>query len=284
MENSVQEAFTEVMTLLTTYGLDVVGALAMLFVGWFLSGWARRAVDQGLSKFDSFDVTLRTFFASLAKYLVIVVTIVAVLNQFGVETTSLIAVLGAAGLAIGLALQGTLSNVAAGVMLLIFRPFKVGDFIDAGGISGTVKGITLFVTELATPDNVQIIAPNAQLWGTAVKNYSFHSTRRVDFLLGIAYEDEIDKAIAAINDVIAGDSRAHKDPEPLVVVSELADSSVNLTIRIWVDAGDYWPLKFDLTKAFKERLDAEGVSIPYPQRTVHVESGGPGKLAVEAAE
>ena len=284
MENSIEEAFTEVMTLLTTYGLDVVGALAMLVVGWFLAGWARRAVNQGLSNFESFDVTLRTFFASLAKYLVIIVTIVAVLNQFGVETTSLIAVLGAAGLAIGLALQGTLSNVAAGVMLLIFRPFKVGDFIEAGGVSGTVKGITLFVTELATPDNVQIIAPNAQLWGTAVKNYSFHATRRVDFLLGIAYEDEIEKAIAAVNDVIAGDSRALKDPEPLVVVSELADSSVNLTIRIWVNAGDFWPLKFDLTRAFKERLDAEGISIPYPQRTVHVESDGPGKLAVEAAE
>ncbi len=284
MEKSIEEAFTEVMTLLTTYGLDVVGALAMLVVGWFLAGWARRAVNQGLSNFESFDVTLRTFFASLAKYLVIIVTIVAVLNQFGVETTSLIAVLGAAGLAIGLALQGTLSNVAAGVMLLIFRPFKVGDFIEAGGVSGTVKGITLFVTELATPDNVQIIAPNAQLWGTAVKNYSFHATRRVDFLLGIAYEDEIEKAIAAVNDVIAGDSRALKDPEPFVVVSELADSSVNLTIRIWVNAGDFWPLKFDLTRAFKERLDAEGISIPYPQRTVHVESDGPGKLAVEAAE
>ena len=284
MEDSIQSAVTEVTTLLTTYGLDVVGALAILFVGLFLSGWAKRAVERGLSKFERFDVTLRTFFASLAKYLVIIITVVAVLNQFGVQTTSLIAVLGAAGLAIGLALQGTLSNVAAGVMLLIFRPFKVGDFIDAGGVTGTVKGVTLFVTELATPDNVQIVAPNSQLWGSAVMNYSYHPTRRVDFLIGIAYEDDIDKAISAINSVIDADSRPLKDPEPMVVVSELADSSVNLTIRVWVNAGDYWPLKFDFTKAFKERLDAEGISIPYPQRTVHVESGGPGKLAVEAAE
>ena len=284
MEESIREAVTEAMTLLTTYGLDVIGAIAILVIGWLLSGWARRAVDRGLSKFDKFDVTLRTFFASLAKYLVIIITVVAVLNQFGVQTASLIAVLGAAGLAIGLALQGTLSNVAAGVMLLIFRPFRVGDFIEAGGISGTVKAVTLFVTELATPDNVHIVAPNAQLWGTAVKNYSFHPTRRVDFVLGIAYEDSMDQAITAVRAVIDADSRALKDPEPMVVVSELADSSVNLTIRIWVNAADYWPLKFDLTKAFKERLDAEGISIPYPQRSVHMASGGSEKIAAEAAE
>ena len=284
MESTFQETVTEVTTLLTSYGLDVVGAIVILIVGWTLSGWARRAVDRGLAEFDKFDLTLRTFFASLARYLVIVVTAVAVLNQFGVQTASLIAVLGAAGLAIGLALQGTLSNVAAGVMLLIFRPFRVGDYIEAGDISGTVKGVTLFVTELATPDNVRVVAPNARLWGTAVKNYSFHPTRRVDFLLGIAYEDDMDQAIAAVRSVIDADGRALKDPEPMVVVSELAASSVNLTVRIWVNAGDYWPLKFDLTKAFKARLDAEGISIPYPQRSLHIASGGSEKIAAKAAE
>ena len=210
------------------------------------------------------------FFGSLVKYVIIAITIIAVLNRFGVETTSLVAVVGAAGLAIGLALQGTLSNVAAGVMLLLFRPFKVGDYIEAAGLAGTVKSISLFVTEMATPDNVQIIAPNAQLWGAAVKNFSFHETRRVDLLIGIAYEDDIDKAMAAIHAVVGADSRSHDDPAPMVAVAELADSSVNLTVRVWCQAGDYWGLKFDLTKAVKERLDAEGITIPFPQVQTHV--------------
>ncbi|WP_340117600.1 mechanosensitive ion channel domain-containing protein [Pelagibius sp. 7325] len=268
-EQSFEELWTMVVALVTSYGLSVIGAIVILVVGFVIAGWVRRSVEKGLSKFRKVDETLRSFFSSLAYYAVIVFTIIAVLSQFGVETTSFIAVLGAAGLAIGLALQGTLSNVAAGVMLLLFRPFKVGDYIDGGGLAGTVKSISLFVTELATPDNVQIIAPNSQLWGSAIKNYSFHPTRRVDIALGIAYEDEIDKALAAIVEEAKKDSRVLGDPEPMAAVTDLGDSSVNFTVRVWCNAADYWPLKFDLTKNLKNRMDAEGITIPYPQRTVH---------------
>lgn len=258
-----------VMAVVTTYGLSVVGAIVILVVGFVIAGWVKGSVSKALSKFQRVDQTLRGFFSSLAYYGVIIFTIIAVLSQFGVETTSFIAVLGAAGLAIGLALQGTLSNVAAGVMLLLFRPFKTGDYIEGGGLAGTVKDISLFVTELATPDNVQIIAPNSQIWGDAIKNYSFHPTRRVDIVIGIAYEDEIDKAIAAIVDEAKKDSRVHADPAPMAAVTDLGDSSVNFTVRLWCNAGDYWPLKFDMTKNLKNRMDAEGITIPYPQRTMH---------------
>jgi len=269
MEQSIGDLYTMVVALVTTYGLSVIGAIVILIVGFVIAGWVRGSVSKGLNKFKRVDETLRGFFSSLAYYAVVIFTIIAVLSQFGVETTSFIAVLGAAGLAIGLALQGTLSNVAAGVMLLLFRPFKTGDYIEGGGLAGTVKNISLFVTELATPDNVQIIAPNSQLWGDAIKNYSFHPTRRVDIVLGIAYEDEIDKAIAAIVDEAQKDSRVHSDPAPMAAVTDLGDSSVNFTVRVWCNAGDYWPLKFDLTKNLKKRMDAEGITIPYPQRTLH---------------
>ena len=270
MEQTVKDAANQITEIVTTYGLDVVGAIVILIIGLMFAGWAQRATQKALGKVDKFDATLRGFFASIVKYFVIVIVVLAVLNQFGVQTTSLIAVLGAAGLAIGLALQGTLSNVAAGVMLLIFRPFKIGDFIDAGGQTGSVHALTLFVTELNTPDNVHILVPNAQIWGSAIKNFSFNATRRVDLLIGIAYEDDIGKAMESINDVIGKDDRVHADPAAMIAVSELADSSVNLVVRVWCDAGNYWPVKFDLTKAIKERLDTDNISIPYPQRQIHM--------------
>ena len=272
-------AAEKVMELITTYAFDVVGALILLIVGWMIAGWAARTISNVLSKTDKVDVTLRGFLASLVKYIILIFTGVAVLNQFGVQTTSIIAVLGAASLAIGLALQGTLSNVAAGVMLLLFRPFKVGDYIEAGGQAGTVKSISLFVTEMATPDNVQILAPNSQMWGSAVKNYSFHPTRRVDMVLGIAYEDDVEKALGIVEQMAAADERVHDDPAPQIVIGELADNSVNIVIRLWCDAGNYWPLKFDMTKALKQRMDKEGISIPYPQRTVHVVGGSQATIA-----
>ena len=260
----------QVVLLITTYGLDVVGAIAILIVGWIAAGWASRLIDRALGKSAKFDQTLRGFFASFVRYFVMTFTVLAVLSQFGVQTASLIAVFGAAGLAIGLALQGTLSNVAAGVMLLIFRPFKAGDFVEAGGQAGTIKGINLFVTEFATPDNVQILVPNAQIWGSAVKNYSFNPTRRIDLVVGIAYEDKIERGLTLAEQVANTDSRVHKDPAAFVAVTELADSSVNLLVRVWCDAGDYWGVKFDLTRALKEKFDQEGISIPYPQQTVHM--------------
>jgi len=270
MEDRITEAYGAIVEHVATYGLDVLGAVTILVVGMMFAGWAQRATRRGLSRLSRLDETLRVFFASIVKYTIIIFVILAVLNQFGVQTTSLIAVLGAAGLAIGLAVQGTLSNVAAGVMLLIFRPFKVGDFIDAGGQAGTVRELGLFLTEMNTPDNVRISVPNASIWGAAIKNYSFNATRRVDLVVGIAYGDDINKAIASINTVITGDERSHTEPAPLIAVSELADSSVNLVIRVWCDSGDYWPLKFGLTKAIKERLDSDGITIPFPQREVHM--------------
>lgn len=270
MEQSVMNTADQIVAIITEYGLDVVGAIAILIVGWIASQWVHASVAKALGRSKKVDAMLCGFFASLAKYLVLIFTGLMVLSQFGVQTASLIAVLGAAGIAVGLALQGTLSNVAAGVMILIFRPFKIGDYVEAGGKAGTVQAVTLFITEMATPDNVQIIVPNSQIWGSSVVNYSFHDTRRVDLSLGISYEDNIGMAVAAINQTIAADERVLKEPEPMVAVSELANSSVNFVIRIWCKAADYWPLKFDMTRALKEKMDSEGISIPYPQRTVHM--------------
>ena len=197
----MEDAVKQGIALLTTYGLRIIGAIIILIIGRMIAAWAYKGVDRWLTKTGKVDATLRPFLASLARYFVLIVTVLAVLSQFGIETTSLIAVFGAAGLAIGLALQGTLSNIAAGVMLLIFRPFKTGDYVEAAGIAGTVQSITIFVTELATPDNVQILAPNSQVWGAIVKNYSHHSTRRVDLVMGIDYGDNIDKAIETVQAV-----------------------------------------------------------------------------------
>ncbi len=270
MENSAQHLTDLVIGLIATYGVNVVGAFVVLIVGLIAAGWLRRVVQRMLRRTGRVEETLTRFLGSLVKYAVIAFTVIAVLQQFGVEATSLVAVFGAAGLAIGLALQGTLSNVAAGVMLLLFRPFKVGDFIEAGGHAGSVKIVSLFTTELATGDNVQIIIPNGAIWGSAIKNFSFNDTRRVDLLMGIDYGDNIDTAIATIKRVIGEEVRALTDPEPLVAVSELADSSVNLVVRVWVNASDYWAVRFDLTKQLKEQLEADGISIPFPQRVVHM--------------
>lgn len=272
MEEEFALAYAQVMTVVATYGLSVLAAIAILIAGLVLAGWAERSAERALGRVRQIDAALRSFIGSLVKYLILAITLLAVLSEFGIQTASLLAVFGAVGLAVGLALQGTLSNLAAGVMLLLFRPFRAGDYIVSGSLSGTVKSITLFTTELATPDNVQVIAPNSDLWGTPIMNYSFHTTRRLDLVVGIGYGDDIGKARKALLALLADEGRVHRDPEPQVVVSGLGDSAVELTLRFWCDAGDYWPLKFDLTQATKERLDAEGISIPFPQRTVHTVS------------
>lgn len=251
------------------YATNFVAAIAIFIFGlWFAGFVKRRIIALGL-KYDTLDVTLFTFLGMFARYVIIALTLVVVLSQFGVQTTSLIAVLGAAGLAIGLALQGTLSNVAAGLMILFLRPYKVGDYIEAGGESGTVKLISLFTTELATADNIQIFIPNAALWGSAIRNFSHHRTRRVEIIMGISYDDDINKAMKTLQGVIAKDERINKTPEPFIAVGELADSSVNLKVRVWVNNKNYWPVTFDLTKAFKEEFDKKGISIPYPTQTVY---------------
>ena len=270
MGDSAQQIADEIVKLLTTYGLDVVGAVVILIVGRIAAGWAERFVVRRLGRSERVDQTLTTFFGNLVRYTVLIFTVLAVLDQFGVQTASLLAVFGAGALVIGLALQGTLSNVAAGVMLLIFRPFKMGDYVEAAGHGGTVKALSLFVTELATPDNVQILIPNGQVWGSSIVNYSHHATRRVDIVMSIAYDDSIEAAMGTCRNVIADEPRIHADPEPFIGVGELADSSVNLVLRLWCDAGDYWPVKFDMTRKLKERFDADGLTIPFPQRDVHL--------------
>ena len=267
----------EIANILTIYGMDVLGAFAILVIGLWFSGRAGHLIERTLEKSGRVDATVSKFFSNFAKYLVLVVTVVATLNQFGVQTTSLLAVLGAAGLAIGLALQGTLSNVAAGVMLLICRPFKVGDYVDAGGHSGTVKQLAMFFTELATSDNIRIIVPNAQIWGNSIQNFSTNDTRRVVIVVGISYDDDIEKAIEYIRSVINDDSRILFDPAPYVAFSELADSSVNLVARVWVENSDYSSVKSDLGKGIKQTFDENGITIPFPTKTVISQTPFPSK-------
>jgi small conductance mechanosensitive channel len=266
----IDGALAQVTGLVTQYGLSVLGGVVTLILGWVAANWLSRGTHRGLGRVKRVDETLRGFFASLVKYVVLAFVIIAVLNQFGVQTASLIAIFGAAGLAVGLALQGTLSNIAAGVMLLIFRPIKVGQYVEVAGHAGTVADINLFTVELATPDNVQIVIPNANVWGQSVVNYSHHDTRRADFTLGIAYSDSIEEAMSTINDVLAQETRGLPDPAPQVVVGALGASSVDIVVRLWVKAEDYWTVRFDLTKAFKEAFDAAGITIPFPQREVHI--------------
>jgi len=271
VQDALQEVYVELAALVTSYGLEVLGAIVMLIVGLWLSGWAKRATHGGLSRVRRVDATLRSFFANLVKYVVLAMTMIAVLNQFGVQTASLIAVLGAAGLAIGLALQGTLSNVAAGVMLLLFRPLGVGQFVEAGGTMGTVKDINLFFTELATLDNLKVIVPNSAIWGSNITNYSEYPTRRIDIVMGIAYGASIDDAMAIFRGIFEAESRVLADPAPAMFVTNLGASSVDITVRLWCAAGDLWVLKTDLNKRFKEALDAGGIDIPFPQMTVHMD-------------
>ena len=261
---------------LGTYGpliVSAIKALIILVIGWMVAGAASGWVRRRVLKHPNIDDTIGSFVASIVRWVLLLVVLIAVLGLFGIEATSLVAVLGAATLAIGLALQGTLSDVAAGFMLIVFRPYKLGQFVDIGGTSGTVKDLNLFITELVTPDNVQIIVPNGQAWGSIIKNFSAHDTRRLDLGFGIDYGDDIDRAMAIILDLATADERVHDDPAPWVRVANLGDSSVDLGVRLWCDSGDYWELKFHMTKAVKEGFDAQGISIPYPHQ-VEIQKAG----------
>ena len=270
MDKEVQEVVDQVIEIITIYGIDVIGALAILILGWMIAGWIRSAVDKSLSKVPNMDGTLRPFLSNLVRWIVLAFIIVAVLNQFGVETTSMIAVLGAAGLAIGLALQGTLSNVASGVMLLILRPFKVGDFISAGSLSGTVVEIGLFTSELKTGDGVYIMAPNSQIWNTTITNFSRNSTRRIDIVVGVAYDDDLDVAQKALQSLMDGQALVLKNPASETMIKSLGDSSVNINMRCWVNTADYWDAFWALNKGAKAAVESAGCSIPFPQRDVHL--------------
>lgn len=252
-----------------TFGIDIIGALTILIVGWIIVGWIQRRVTILLGR-SKVDETLRPIIATVVRYILMIFILIAVLAQFGVQTASIIAALGAAGLAIGLALQGTLQNIAAGFMLLFLRPFKVGDYIDAEGRTGTVDEIGLFVTQMTTLEGVFVSVPNSQLWGSMIHNYSRLPNRRVDVVVGIAYDDDIESGQAALINLMESDPRILDDPAPQVLVKELADSSVNLNLRCWCETDDYWDVLFDLTKSAKLKIDAAGLTIPFPQRDVHL--------------
>jgi len=251
------------------YGINVLGAIVILVVGFWGSGWVGKMIRNLGVRYPKLDVTLFSFLGSLARWAIVALTVIVVLGQFGVETTSLIALIGAAGLAVGLALQGTLSNLAAGVMLLVFRPFKVGDFVTAGGQTGTVEEISLFTTQIVSPDNVLTIVPNGDIWASAVTNFSAKDTRRLDLVFGVAYSSDLKAVEEALREVISDDGRALSTPaEPFVAVSNLGASSVDFTIRVWCASSDYWPLRFHLLQTVKETFDTRGIEIPFPTTTI----------------
>lgn len=251
------------------YGPQLILAILVLIIGLWIINRVVRLMGKGMER-SHVEPTLAKFLSSLSSIGLKALLLISVASMVGIETTSFIAVLGAAGLAVGLALQGSLANFAGGVLVLMFRPYKVGDFIEAQGVAGSVAEIQIFNTIIKTADNKVIIVPNGAVSNGIITNYSAETTRRVDFVFGIGYGDDIQKAKDTLARLIAADDRAMKDPDPVIVVSELADSSVNITVRIWVNAADYWGLYFDLTEKVKLTFDQEGISFPFPQRDVHV--------------
>jgi small conductance mechanosensitive channel len=267
----------ELSTLLSDYaipwGIRIAMALLIFIIGRIVVamviGFAQRVMNS-----QKVDPTLIGFVTSIMRWVLLLFVIIAALSQLGIDTTSLIALLGAAGLAIGLALQNSLSNFAAGVMLIVFRPFTRGDYVDAGGASGTVDNVSIFTTTLTTPDNKEIIVPNSAIMNGNITNFSARPTRRVDMVFGISYGDDLRQARSILEDIIRSDARVLAEPAPVITVGELADSSVNFLVRPWVNAGDYWDVLWETTEAVKLRFDEAGISIPFPQVEMHVSGSG----------
>lgn len=268
--SQAQSLFEEYEPVLLSGLAQLVFAVVIFLVGKWAAGLIRSGITKAL-KSRNIDPTLVGFAGNLIYAIILAFTVIAALGKIGVQTASFVAIIGAAGLAIGLALQGSLSNFAAGILLLIFRFFKVGDYVEAGGTAGIVEDIGIFTTQMRTPDNKTIIIPNSEITSNLITNYSTKPTRRVDMVFGIDYEDDIDKARQVILETLAKDERIHADPAPLVVVAALADSSVNLSTRVWVNSGDYWPVMWAQQEAVKKALDAANITIPFPQRTLHIQ-------------
>ena len=256
-------------TTFVTLGKNLIVAILIYYIGRF----AVRLVVGGLRKVmqrQNVEKTLETFVCNLVRIALMVMVIIAAIGALGIQTTSFIAIFGAAGLAVGLALQGSLSNFAAGVLIVLFRPYRVGDFVEAAGVSGTVEQVQILTTILKTADNKQIIVPNSQIMGSIITNYSANETRRVDLTVGVSYDDDIDKVLATLRELVDADERILKEPECLIKVQALADSSVNFVVRPWVNSADYWGVYFDLTEAIKKRFDQDGITFPFPQQDVHL--------------
>ena len=257
---------------LLTYGINVLGAIATLIAGYFVAGWLGRLVNGAVSRIDRIDPVFHHLPGKVVRVAILIFTLIAVLNRFGVETTSLIALLGAAGLAIGLALQGTLSNVAAGVMVLFFRPFKIGDAVQLDGTVYVIDSLGFFICKAHLPDGPLVFIPNSKIWGQTIINLSVtdKDIRRIDESYGIAYGDNIDTALAILNQIALEEPRILQDPAPLIKVDSLGDSSVNILFRVWTSRTDWWGTKLDLIQRCKEKLEQGGCSIPFPQREIHV--------------
>ncbi|MCC5996016.1 MAG: mechanosensitive ion channel [Oceanicaulis sp.] len=264
--------FDQISEMLATVGITVISNVALaaliLVSGLFVAGFISKRVRNWATAQPRIDTTLAIFFASIIKYIIIAVVIIAVLTRFGMETTSLVAALGAMTLAVGLALQGTLSNVAAGVMIVFFRPYKIGDFVDISGTMGTVRDINLFLTELNTPDNKQIIVPNGRAWGNVITNFSSYPTRRVDFTFSVDYDTDLELAREVIRHVLEAEERIHKEPAVFVELGKFGDSSIDFFARGWVNAPDFWPVFWDINRRIKLAFDAAGISIPFPHRVM----------------
>lgn len=268
--NTVWDQF---LLMVQTTGVEFVknlaGALIIFYVGRWVAGMVVRGIATVMQK-NNMDKTLETFICNLVRMTLILFVIIAAVNQLGIQTTSLIAVLGAAGLAVGLALQGSLSNFASGVLIILFRPYKVGDYIEGAGVIGSVEDMQILTTVLTTGDNKRVIVPNSQIMGSIITNYSSNDRRRIDLVVGVSYDDDIDKVRDELKALVAADDRILDDPACLIAVSELADSSVNFILRPWVKTSDYSAVKFSLTEAIKKRFDEVGISFPFPQHDVHL--------------
>ncbi|MEM8539984.1 MAG: mechanosensitive ion channel domain-containing protein [Pseudomonadota bacterium] len=270
LDSSAGGLIASISKLVVEYTFSVIGAVVLLIVGFIVAGQVRKLVYSGIMKTKHGDQTLAGFISKAARYAVLALVVVMVLSQFGVQTASIIAALGAAGLAIGLALQGTLQNVASGLVLMFLRPFKVGDYIESSSVSGVIQEIGLFATELTTLDGLYVLAPNSEVWGTPITNFSREKTRRFDLAIGIGYDDDIDKAMKVMLQVVSKEDRILPDPEPFLFVDSLGDSAVGITCRVWINTSDWWATTRDLTKNAKQAFDKAGISIPFPQRDVHI--------------
>lgn len=272
----MEEATTEVskytemaIDLVMTWGPKILAAIVTLIIGLWIIGIITRGIGKTMQKRDV-DPSLRPFLKTLISTALKIMLFISVIGMVGIEATSFVAVLGAAGLAVGLALQGTLQNFAGGVIILLIKPFKVGDWIDTPNHSGTVHAIQIFHTILKTPDNKTVIIPNGPLANSSLTNYSTEPKRRLDLTVGVGYGDSTEKTRKTLMEIINADDRILRDPEPFIAVAELADSSVNFTVRLWVEAADYWPLKFDMNERIYNKFNEAGLNIPFPQMDVHM--------------
>jgi small conductance mechanosensitive channel len=261
---TVQAGLAQLSTLIVSYSFSAIGAVILLVVGYLVAGLAERSISAGLGHIHGFDATLRHFFSKIVRYAILILVVIMVLGQFGVQTASIIAAIGAIGLAIGLALQGTLQNIAAGIMLLALRPFRIGEYVEVGAISGSIEEIGLFATRLRTVDGVYVLAPNSTLWNQPVRNFTRNGVRRTDITLTIGSWNDIDLAQKTMLGVATAERRIKREPAPFAFVDAVGDASVSISLRYWTSAADFFATRIDVTKRVKQAFDAEAISVPAP--------------------